>query len=249
MKRLKLSLLQRITHYSMVFLSLISVLIQLFYVIEDVLGFYKGKLEIENMYSSIIIMLICTLLLYVIQYRRLNFKRFDITFSEEQFKEAVSRTKKELEWKIMKNNKKILLASRDDLFGSLLGELITIIKGDRYILINSICDPNKWTNIFSINRNKENVNIFLRNLNDTINEVPEVPKIEVTENEWSLKRMLVRIVLYPVCLIFIFLGIVMIYQHISFRNLTAGIGLIILCVIVLFVDIKLWIRFKKNKKI
>jgi hypothetical protein len=249
MSRLKLTLLQRITHYSLVFLSSISVLIQLFYVIEDTLGFYKGKIEIENMYSSIIIMLICTLLLYVIQHRRLNFKQIDIVFTEEQFKEAVSRTKNELEWKIIKNNKKMLQASRNDMFGSLLGELITIVKGDGFILINSICDPNKWTNIFSYNRNKENVKTFLKNLSEVTNEIPEIKKTEVIDNEWSPKRLLIRLILYPVSMFFIFLGVVMIYQQISFRNLVAGILLISLCVAVLYADIKLWSKYKKKNKL
>lgn len=246
MSRLKLSLSQRITHYSMVFLFMIPNIFSIFMIVEDILGLYKRKADVESWYSSFAFFSIIALLLYIIQYRRLNFKRFEIYFTENQFKEAVRRTAKVLEWKIMKNNKKMLQASRDDMFSSLLGELITIEKRDGYILINSICDPNKWSNIFSIKRNRENVCIFLKNLNDAKNEVPEVCKIDVTENEWSIKRMLVRLVLYPVCVIFIFLGIMMIYKHISFRNMTAGIGLIFLCVIVLFADIKLWIKFKRK---
>lgn len=244
--RLKLNIGQRIIHYSLVFIFMIPALSSIFFIIEDVLGLYKGKADVEGWYSSAMFFSIIILLLFFIQYRRLYFKKIEISFTEKQFKEAVKRTSEQLDWYIIKNNRKIFQASRDFMIGSIMGELITIVKGEEYMLINSICDPNKWTNIFSIRRNKENVNVFLKNLKDSINEIPDVHKVKVKENEWSLKRMLIRIVLYPICLFLIFVGIMMIYHNISFRNMLSGVGLIFLCLIVLFADLKLWMKYKKK---
>lgn len=248
MTRLKLTLRQFITHYSLVLLLMIPNLLSVFSILENALGVYRGNAGVEGWYSSVIFFSIVILLLFIIQYRRLNFTKIEIDFTEKQFKEAIRRTAKELEWEIFKNNKKMLQATRNDMFGTLLGELITIIKGEGFILINSICDPNKWTNIFSYNRNKENVKIFLKNLSDVTNEIPEIQKTEVIDNEWSPMRLLIRVILYPVSIFFIFLGVVMIYQHISLRNLIAGVLLILLCVVVLYADIKLWSNYKKKNE-
>ena len=176
MTRLKLTQWQFITHYSLVFLLMIPNLLSIFSIIENAFGVYRGKADVNDWYASFMFFSIVIFLLFIIQYRRLNFIKIEIIFTENQFEEAVRRTAKDLEWKILRNNKKMLQASRNNMFGSLLGELITIIKGEGFVLINSICDPNKWTNIFSFNRNQENVKIFLRNLSDVTNEKPEIQK-------------------------------------------------------------------------
>lgn len=244
--RLKLTLGQRITHFSILFPLMIPALFSIVCIIEDFFGFYKGKVDIESQYSSAVFFIIIIILLYIIQYWRLYFKKIEITFTESQFQEAVRRTSNELEWEVVKNNKKMFQATRDDLIGAIMGELVTIIKSDGYLLINSICDPNKWTNILPF-RNKVNVSVFLKNLHNVTNEVPHTPKISVIENEYSFKRVLFRIIVYPICLLMILGGILMIYYHITLRNALAGVGSIALAVVILYADIKLFVNYKKKK--
>ncbi|MEA4974540.1 MAG: hypothetical protein VB046_02275 [Paludibacter sp.] len=242
--RLKLTLMQRITHYSMIFLWIIPTIASFVFIVKDYLGTYSGQSDVK---SWPFIFFLCILIfLYILQYRRLYFKKIEITFTESQFQDAIKRTINELEWDIVKNNKKMFQATRNDLISAIMGELITIVKCDGYILINSICDPNKWTNILPF-RNNENIRVFLKNLREVVSSIPEVPRVQIVENELSFKRMLFRIIIYPICLIMILVGILMIYYHITLRNALAGVGLIALAIVILYADIKLFFNYKKKK--
>ena len=215
--RLGLTLRQQIIHYSPVVIGLIPTPFPI--------------------YFSIIIVL----LLFILQYRRLYFKKIDIVCTDEQFNEAVRRTTGKLDLHIDKSGEDFIQASVEDFF--LWGEMITIVRRNGYILINSICSPNKWPAITSYGKNRKYRNAFLQNLNNVINEVEYVPKVETAENELSFKRMIFRIIMYPVCLLLIFAGIMMIYEHITPKNALAGVGLIALAVIILYSDIKLLIKY------
>ena len=133
----------------------------------------------------------------------------------------------------------------DDFF--LWGEMITIISRGNYILINSICSPDKWPTITSYGKNRKYVSVFLQNLNNVINGVEFVHKAETIENELSLKRMIFRIIMYPICLLLIIAGFAMIYSHITPRNALAGIGLIAFAIIIFYSDIKLLMNYIKKK--
>ena len=50
------------------------------------------------------------------------------------------------------------------------GESITIIKTERGILINSICDPNAKTALFSFGWNRRNINTFINCLESVIRD-------------------------------------------------------------------------------
>ncbi|NDV47163.1 hypothetical protein D0T49_08910 [Paludibacter sp. 221] len=182
-------------------------------------------------------------LFFIKQYKELFFNKIDIHYSESQFQEAIKRTANELEWKIVKNNKKEFRAKRNE-FISLWGESITIIKENGCIYINSICDPDKWASITSYGWNKKNRNTFLKHLNNVIDGTEEIPLITKKENEWSAKRIIIRIIAYPLCLLFIVLGIYMLFAGISPKNMFAGVCMIGLAVIYLYADIKLIITKK-----
>ena len=74
-------------------------------------------------------------------------------------------------------------------------------------------------------------------------------EIDLNENEWSLKKILMRLILYPFCLFLIGLGIIMCRNgnwrlwdwFIGFCSIYAGLML-------LYIDIKVIVQYHKAKK-
>ena len=243
--RLKLTFGQNFTHYFPVILVLLPCVLLIFYISQDLFGSYNGAEKIEKLYLPVTIFLCIAILFCILQYRRLYFKKIDIEYTDEQFKEAVKRAAEEMDWRIDNNRKDFFRASTVDFF--FWGEMITIIKRKKYILINCICSPDKYSAITSFGKAKKHISVFLQNLNNVINGVAYVPKVEIVENEWSFKRMVFRIIIYPICILFIVAGVMMIYYHITLRNALAGVGLIALAIVILYADIKLWLGYKREE--
>ena len=109
-------------------------------------------------------MVIC-LGFFIIQYRRLRFKKFEINLPQEKIYKALTKTAKELNWYFVYGTEDIAVAKRKGGFttGS-WGEQITVIFDNNQVLINSICDPDKWSSIASFGRNKQNVQTLVENL-------------------------------------------------------------------------------------
>ena len=65
-------------------------------------------------------------------------------------------------------------------------------------------------------------------------------------SEWTLKKILIRLIAYPFCLSLIILGVYMIIELVNGRTRGAGIGAIVAAITYLWIDIK--IIYKKNKE-
>ena len=150
--------------------------------------------------------LLVAVLLSIAQYRRLNFVAFNVDYTHEQFNEALNRTKKDLEWRIKKNNKSIMIAYRPGYWSSSLGEMITIKKQEGRLLLNSICSPDRPISATSYGWDSKNLVTFMYHLGDAINNEPYEAAKEVVINEWSAKRIVTRIFLYPIAILLIALG-------------------------------------------
>jgi hypothetical protein len=98
---------------------------------------------------------------YYIQARRLKFKIINISVDEDKFKDAAQKAAKELNWKLIRKTSDIIIAKSNFSWRS-WGELITIIRDDERILINSICDPDKRPSIASYGMNKKNRETYER---------------------------------------------------------------------------------------
>lgn len=101
-------------------------------------------------------------LFYYIQKKRLEFKVIRTDLPRFKIDKIIKSAAKALEWKIIKKNNKVIIAKTNPPFisGS-WGEHITILFQGNYILINSICDPEKHTSLASMGRNKQNVQILI----------------------------------------------------------------------------------------
>jgi hypothetical protein len=99
---------------------------------------------------------------YFIQKRRLKFKEISIQVDSGTFKKAAEDTAQRLNWTIKNKTNDYVVAVRHGGFstGGSWGEMITIIRDNDRILINSICDPDNIISVASFGWNKKNIRTF-----------------------------------------------------------------------------------------
>lgn len=246
-KRLKLTTIQTLTHFGIVLLLLFIVSLTGWSLIEIYLtDTYKGVRTADELIKSSLPFFALAIIFTIIQYRRLNFREIQVSYTDEQFQEAIDRTVKDLEWKVEKNNKIFFRAVRPWKWTGSWGEMVTIIKEKDRVLINSICDPDHMSSIASCGWNRKNVKTFLKNLSDVSNSKPQEIKIEKVKNEWGAKRILIRLFAYPFCIFLIVFGVYMVLEPLTIRTIIAGLGAIVIASIYLYSDIK--ILTTKNDK-
>jgi hypothetical protein len=209
-KRLKLSRSETLTHYSvLLFLLFISFLslpdLYRFYLTDTYTGLRSGT----ELLSDSLPWFILAIIFYFIQRRRLQFREFEIAQTVEDFSEALKRTVIELEWTIDEHNQHFVKATRTWNWTGSWGEMITIIRDDKKILINSICDPKSISSVASYGCNKRNIKSFINNLQDVKKGVEQVliDGDAMVINEWTLKKTLIRILFYPFCIFLICVAI------------------------------------------
>jgi len=122
-----------------------------------------------------------------------------------------------MEWFITNNNQNVIVAHRPSNWTGSWGEQITIVKLDGYLLLNSICDPEKPASITSFGWNKRNLKSFVNNLIAVQKGEPWTnPNIELeNESEWTFKKILMRVVAYPLSLFFVALFCYMLHLHMN----------------------------------
>jgi hypothetical protein len=243
-KRLKLSFWQTVSHYFIVVFFLLIPIFTLISVFEIyVTKTYDGVRSTGELLRFSLPWILPAIAFLFIQRYRLRFKKILIDYTDEEFKEAVQRTSKELEWTIDKNNKTYLRANRPWNWTGSWGEMITIIRLKDGLLTNSICDPDKWTSVVSYGWNRKNIRTFLKNLNEVKDGTPLKDVVEIPENEWSLKRITIRLLMYPLSAIIIAAGLFAIYNS-TLRGTIAGIAGISFVSIWIYADIKMIIKQK-----
>ncbi len=168
---LKLSRGQLFAHYAVVLILLISPLMTAYSLFQIyITNTYSGVRSAQELMITGFPWILPALLLYLIQKRRLKFKIYNTVVSRELFKKTVLQTAGELNWTIenLTNNYMVAVSG---LRGGSRGELITIIRNDKKILVNSICDPdNIMISVASWGNNRKNVRSFIVNLENMLRE-------------------------------------------------------------------------------
>ncbi len=242
-KRMKLTFFQTLTHYGAPLLLLFIVSLTGWSLIEIYLTeTYTGVRTTNELIKSSLPFLGLAVIFTIIQYRRLNFIEIKLTFTDEQFQEAINRTVKDLKWEIVSNNKLFFRAFRPRNWTGSWGEMITILRDKNQILINSICDPEQMSSITSYGWNRKNIKIFNKNLIAVLENRPTEIIKEKISNEWSFRRIVIRLLTYPFCIFLIVFGIYMTLQPLTIRTIFAGLGAITVASIYLYSDIKLLIK-------
>lgn len=238
--KLKLSFWNYVNHYFIVIFVFLIPIFSLASVFEIyVTKTYDGVRPASELLGFSLPWIIPAILFFFIQRNQLKFKKIDIQYSDDEFKEAIERTVKELEWIIERNNKAYVRAHRPWNWTGSRGEMITIIRLKDGLLVNSVGDPEVWGSGLGYGWNRKNIRVFLKNLSDVKNQVSFKEITEVQENEWSLKRIVVRLFMYPLCLGFIATGLFVIANPANWKSQGAGLAVIVFACYYLYADIKL----------
>jgi len=239
-KRLKLTIFQTLAHYGIVLFLVFIVSLTGWSLIEIYLtDTYNGVLKVDELIKSSLPIFAIAIIFAIIQYRRLNFKEIQVSYSDEQFQEAIDRTVKDLKWRIERNNKTLFRAVRPSNWTGSWGEMVTIIRDTDRLLINSICDPDNMSSVASYGWNRKNSRTFLKNFSDVLDNSPEEIRIEKQIYEWSFKRIAIRLFAYPFCIFLIAFGVYMVLEPLTIRTILAGLGALTIASIYLYSDIKL----------
>jgi hypothetical protein len=245
--RLSLTPWEMFSHFIPVLFAFFAGMLPLWWVFEiKFLNSYDGVRSAEDLFTISWPWLVFGSILMVIQWRRLKMRKIQIDFKDKELNEAISRTAQELNWHIQTNNQRVIVASRSSNWTGSWGERVTIVKLNDGLLLNSICDPDQPASIASFGWNKRNIDIFLKNLNDVKDSIPAKKKVDKTEKEWTLKRVIVRLIAYPFCLFLIGLGGYMIFSPLNWKSKGAGIGAIGIASIYLYTDLKMILRNKNT---
>ncbi len=170
-KRLQLSLKDWLIHYNIALFILVIPMFPIISLIEyHITKTYDGVRNPDEMFSVTSIFFIPIIAIYFYQRSKLRLRVFNARFNENQFNLALRKTVKEQKWHFETKEKEFdRLFTDKDGEGEYGGDMITIIRMNNRILINSIDDISINSNFFQNKRNKQNIMTFIRNLNEIIN--------------------------------------------------------------------------------
>ena len=162
-ERLKLSRRQRFWHYSIVFFLLAAPTMFVFRIFRNrYVGYTIGRGESELLTISLYFVL-AAFLFYLIQYRRLTFRKMSIKLTSKEFKQLVEAVVLSSNWHILDQKSDSLIAISDRSWRS-WGERITILNYQDEIWFNSICNPDGHPSVTSWGKNRKNYNHVLESL-------------------------------------------------------------------------------------
>lgn len=211
-KRLKLSKLETLEHYFVVlFLSFIP-LLTLYDLIKICLGTYEGVRSATELATAQLPFLALALIAYINQRRRLRFRVVRIKYSDDDFREAVKRTCENLQWRVETDRQGIFRAFRSWNWTSSWGEMITILRDENTLLLNSISDPNQKPTFSSFGWDKKNINTFLLNLAQTLQGIGASTWFEDAEAKKWYAKSYMRYIAYFCSFGMIALGIFLVSE-------------------------------------
>lgn len=190
-----------------------------------------------------------SLFFFLLQKRLKKMKEYKVSCSQEDLVNAFNRTAMLREWKVEYSDEYSLQAFDKDflnVYGG--GDIIIISKTNSGFLMITAPDPREMINPFFTPLKKSNNQEFINQLKGVIKNQSSTPSIESQQKEWTIKKILTRLIAYPFCVILIILGHKMINEPINWKSKGAGFGAIIAACIYLFFDIKSIITSNPDKK-
>lgn len=160
-RELQLTFWQKEGHYGLVIYLLIIPTVFLFFFIKDAANGNFDRAKPEFLVVGVIA---CGLsfMTYRLQRKRLKFVTVDTTLDRDQLTRIIELTGEELKWSPFYIDEQVIVAKTFPGFWSgSWGEQITIIFDNGKVLINSICDPDKRSSVFSNGRNTKNIDLLV----------------------------------------------------------------------------------------
>lgn len=158
---LQLTLSQKGGHYGIVIAFLIVPTVNLFFLIKALITNDFDKIRSELLVVALIaggLGFLC----YRFQRDRLRFVTVDTNLDRDQLMKIIELTGEELKWSPFYIDDRVIIAKTFPGFWSgSWGEQITIMLDNRKVMVNSICDPDRSSSMFSNGRNTRNINLLV----------------------------------------------------------------------------------------
>ncbi len=158
---LQLTFWQKEGHYGLVIYLLVIPAIFLFFLTRDLIAGDYTKMKWEILVAGLAASGL-SFFVYRLQRKRLRFVTVDTALHRDQLMKIIELTGRELQWLPFYMDDQVIIAKTFPGFWSgSWGEQITIMFDNGKILINSICDPDKRSSVFSNGRNSKNINLLV----------------------------------------------------------------------------------------
>jgi hypothetical protein len=226
-RKIELNPLQRCRYYAIVSFFLVAPITIIYY-------WVKGAGENPELKDGWVVLanLILAVFFLIAQTRKLRFSVVKIHCDEDQFQEVVNRTVQDLEWRTERKEKSYVRAHRPSNWTGSWGEMITLIRLDDKLLVNSICDPDKYISTASYGWNRRNIQIFIAHLHDVLNGEPLL--FRNPDRTKSPNARYIRVFAYFFSLLFIGIGII------SFMNGVWTLGTLLVGLALGYFYMDLW---------
>jgi len=154
--KLQLSTYHKFSHYGILLISLLLVLVSLYAISEKLILNQPIRLE-----RALILFsggILSAIFFIWLQTKRFRFKKIVISFPTDETFAIANKSIRKLGWKISSKDYNYIVAKVYNgwLSGS-WGEQVTVIVNYDSVYINSICDPDKKSSIASWGNNRKNV--------------------------------------------------------------------------------------------
>jgi len=158
---LQLTLSQKEGHYAIVIALLIIPTVFLFFLFKNLITNDIDKIKPELIIFGTVASGL-GFLAYRLQRKRLRFVTVETKLDRGQLTKIIELTGDELKWTPYYIDDQVIIAKTSPGFWSgSWGEQITILFDNGKILVNSICDPDKTSSVFSNGRNSKNISLLI----------------------------------------------------------------------------------------
>ncbi len=169
------------THYGITVYLLIIPLTLLFFAGKDLILENKTEIKPELFYVTFFLTGL-SVISYVVQKRRLKFKSIKTQLTRDQLINIIKETADKLKWTPHYIDEQVIvLKTHPSFWSGSWGEQITIIMDSDRILINSICDPDRRSSVFSNGRNSQNIETLTARINGGLKTIIDENIKSVTE--------------------------------------------------------------------
>jgi hypothetical protein len=159
---LQLTFWEKETHYGIVIYLLVIPTVFLFFFIKDAISGDTSRMRSELVVFGLVATLL-SFLAYRMQKKRLRFTSVDTNLAKDQLTQIIELTAKEFKWTPSYVDDDVIVAKTSPGFWSgSWGEQITIIFDNGKVFINSICDPDKRSSVFSNGRNTQIIDLLVK---------------------------------------------------------------------------------------
>jgi hypothetical protein len=179
-KQLKLTKWKLIEYYLPTIIFLMMPILYFIFIVEAKID--NNTIVFDKIMSEIgypIISLMIAIIMFGLYRRELRFKTINLKVSKKDFYKAIDLTQKEMNWFVIENTPKYVIACSKNNYG-LWAATITIIRKHNFILINSIHRP--YSNPIS-DRNNEHREAFKKNLKKLVYKPYKIhgPNVSIIE--------------------------------------------------------------------